>query len=194
MRCGSVRTCCEGSWGNFWTYISCPRCESHFLHVSLTVKFPAGLLNCRACWRRYEYVHVFFPPVVSAVWSEHNSHVWKAHDNCKWVTSSSHLPQRAFNRKSACSFGRDFIINLAPSSSFSLSENLPDPGKAQDFMKKFNQVLGEDEKLRLQLEQLISPTCSCKQAEQCVVSTTAVPAIRHRLIERIKNCRIGFFF
>ncbi len=55
-------------------------------------------------------------------------------------------------------------------SSLSFSENLPDPGKAQDFMKKFNQVLGEDEKLRLQLEQLISPTCSCKQAEQCVVS------------------------
>lgn len=50
------------------------------------------------------------------------------------------------------------------------SENLPDPGKAQDFMKKFNQALGEDEKLRLQLDQLISPTCSCKQAEQCVVS------------------------
>lgn len=62
--------------------------------------------------------------------------------------------------------------------SLPLSENLPDPGKAQDFMKKFNQVLGEDEKLRLQLEQLISPTCSCKQAEQCVVSTTPVPAIR----------------
>lgn len=37
-------------------------------------------------------------------------------------------------------------------------------------MKKFNQVLGEDEKLRLQLEMLISPTCSCKQAETCVVS------------------------
>lgn len=51
-----------------------------------------------------------------------------------------------------------------------LTENLPDAGKAQDFMKKFNQVLGEDEKLRLQLEMLISPTCSCKQAETCVVS------------------------
>uniref|UniRef100_A0AAR2KNW6 PDS5 cohesin associated factor A n=1 Tax=Pygocentrus nattereri TaxID=42514 RepID=A0AAR2KNW6_PYGNA len=50
--------------------------------------------------------------------------------------------------------------------------NLPDPGKAQDFMKKFNQVLGEDEKLRLQLDQLISPTCSCKQAEQCVREIT----------------------
>lgn len=53
---------------------------------------------------------------------------------------------------------------------FMLTENLPDAGKAQDFMKKFNQVLGEDEKLRLQLEMLISPTCSCKQAETCVVS------------------------
>uniref|UniRef100_A0A8C1C3F8 PDS5 cohesin associated factor A n=2 Tax=Cyprinus carpio TaxID=7962 RepID=A0A8C1C3F8_CYPCA len=53
-----------------------------------------------------------------------------------------------------------------------IAKNLPDPGKAQDFMKKFNQVLGEDEKLRLQLEQLISPTCSCKQAEQCVREIT----------------------
>uniref|UniRef100_A0A667G1Y4 PDS5 cohesin associated factor A n=1 Tax=Lynx canadensis TaxID=61383 RepID=A0A667G1Y4_LYNCA len=45
---------------------------------------------------------------------------------------------------------------------------LPDPGKAQDFVKKFNQVLGDDEKLRSQLELLISPTCSCKQADVCV--------------------------
>lgn len=52
------------------------------------------------------------------------------------------------------------------------TENLPDAGKAQDFMKKFNQVLGEDEKLRVQLEVLISPTCSCKQAEICVVRGT----------------------
>uniref|UniRef100_A0A667GLM8 PDS5 cohesin associated factor A n=1 Tax=Lynx canadensis TaxID=61383 RepID=A0A667GLM8_LYNCA len=48
------------------------------------------------------------------------------------------------------------------------SEILPDPGKAQDFVKKFNQVLGDDEKLRSQLELLISPTCSCKQADVCV--------------------------
>lgn len=47
---------------------------------------------------------------------------------------------------------------------------MPDPGKAQDFVKKFNQVLGDDEKLRSQLELLISPTCSCKQADVCVVS------------------------
>ncbi|KAG5845267.1 hypothetical protein ANANG_G00136970 [Anguilla anguilla] len=53
-----------------------------------------------------------------------------------------------------------------------IAKNLPDPGKAQDFVKKFNQVLGEDEKLRAQLEQLISPTCSCKQAEVCVREIT----------------------
>uniref|UniRef100_A0A8D0CEA7 PDS5 cohesin associated factor A n=1 Tax=Scleropages formosus TaxID=113540 RepID=A0A8D0CEA7_SCLFO len=53
-----------------------------------------------------------------------------------------------------------------------ITKNLPDPGKAQDFMKKFNQVLAEDEKLRAQLEQLISPTCSCKQAEVCVREIT----------------------
>ncbi|XP_062243807.1 sister chromatid cohesion protein PDS5 homolog A isoform X2 [Platichthys flesus] len=54
----------------------------------------------------------------------------------------------------------------------SISKNLPDAGKAQDFMKRFNQVLGEDEKLRVQLEMLISPTCSCKQAEICVREIT----------------------
>uniref|UniRef100_A0A2K5IBE2 PDS5 cohesin associated factor A n=1 Tax=Colobus angolensis palliatus TaxID=336983 RepID=A0A2K5IBE2_COLAP len=49
-----------------------------------------------------------------------------------------------------------------------IAKNLPDPGKAQDFVKKFKQVLGDDEKLRSQLELLISPTCSCKQADICV--------------------------
>uniref|UniRef100_A0A8K9WX82 PDS5 cohesin associated factor A n=1 Tax=Oncorhynchus mykiss TaxID=8022 RepID=A0A8K9WX82_ONCMY len=52
------------------------------------------------------------------------------------------------------------------------TQNLPDAGKAQDFMKRFNQVLGEDEKLRVQLDTLISPTCSCKQAELCVREIT----------------------
>jgi len=49
-------------------------------------------------------------------------------------------------------------------------------------MKKFNQVLGEDEKLRVQLEMLISPTCSCKQAEICVVRgihSSAVAVTNH---------------
>uniref|UniRef100_A0A8C7YJY7 PDS5 cohesin associated factor A n=1 Tax=Oryzias sinensis TaxID=183150 RepID=A0A8C7YJY7_9TELE len=53
-----------------------------------------------------------------------------------------------------------------------IAKNLPDAGKAQDFMKRFNQVLTEDEKLRVQLEVLISPTCSCKQAEICVREIT----------------------
>ncbi|XP_067892633.1 sister chromatid cohesion protein PDS5 homolog A isoform X2 [Heterodontus francisci] len=53
-----------------------------------------------------------------------------------------------------------------------IAKNLPDPGKAQDFMKKFNQVLGDDERLRVQLELLISPACSCKQAEICVREIT----------------------
>lgn len=48
--------------------------------------------------------------------------------------------------------------------------NLPDPGKAQDFVKKLAQVLDDDERIRDQLETLVSPTCSCKQAEVCVVS------------------------
>ncbi|PKU43555.1 hypothetical protein llap_6131 [Limosa lapponica baueri] len=50
-----------------------------------------------------------------------------------------------------------------------ITRNLPDPGKAQDFMKKFTQVLEDDEKIRSQLEMLVSPTCSCKQAEGCVL-------------------------
>ncbi|XP_025062880.1 sister chromatid cohesion protein PDS5 homolog B isoform X2 [Alligator sinensis] len=53
-----------------------------------------------------------------------------------------------------------------------ITRNLPDPGKAQDFMKKFTQVLEDDEKIRSQLEMLVSPTCSCKQAEGCVREIT----------------------
>lgn len=51
----------------------------------------------------------------------------------------------------------------------SFKGNLPDPGKAQDFVKKLAQVLEEDDKIRKQLETLVSPACSCKQAEGCVV-------------------------
>uniref|UniRef100_A0A3B3UW46 PDS5 cohesin associated factor B n=1 Tax=Poecilia latipinna TaxID=48699 RepID=A0A3B3UW46_9TELE len=51
-----------------------------------------------------------------------------------------------------------------------ITRNLPDPGKAQDFVKKLAQVLEDDERIRDQLETLVSPTCSCKQAEVCVVS------------------------
>ncbi|XP_029458531.1 sister chromatid cohesion protein PDS5 homolog B isoform X2 [Rhinatrema bivittatum] len=53
-----------------------------------------------------------------------------------------------------------------------ITRNLPDPGKAQDFMKKFTQVLEDDEKIRGQLETLVSPTCPCKQAEICVREIT----------------------
>uniref|UniRef100_A0A8C0J9G0 PDS5 cohesin associated factor B n=1 Tax=Chelonoidis abingdonii TaxID=106734 RepID=A0A8C0J9G0_CHEAB len=53
-----------------------------------------------------------------------------------------------------------------------ITRNLPDPGKAQDFMKKFTQVLEDDEKIRNQLEMLVSPSCSCKQAEGCVREIT----------------------
>uniref|UniRef100_A0A8C5UVH0 PDS5 cohesin associated factor B n=1 Tax=Microcebus murinus TaxID=30608 RepID=A0A8C5UVH0_MICMU len=61
----------------------------------------------------------------------------------------------------------DLIKNI-----FLMLRNLPDPGKAQDFMKKFTQVLEDDEKIRKQLEVLVSPTCSCKQAEGCVREIT----------------------
>uniref|UniRef100_A0A6Q2XCK9 PDS5 cohesin associated factor B n=1 Tax=Esox lucius TaxID=8010 RepID=A0A6Q2XCK9_ESOLU len=50
--------------------------------------------------------------------------------------------------------------------------NLPDPGKAQDFVKKLAQVLEDDERIRDQLEALVSPACSCKQAEVCVRDIT----------------------
>uniref|UniRef100_UPI00358F06DF sister chromatid cohesion protein PDS5 homolog B n=1 Tax=Myxine glutinosa TaxID=7769 RepID=UPI00358F06DF len=53
-----------------------------------------------------------------------------------------------------------------------LAKHLPDPGKAQDFMKKFNQVLAEDERIRAQLHVLVDNACSCKQAEVCVREIT----------------------
>uniref|UniRef100_A0A4W3JVA6 PDS5 cohesin associated factor B n=1 Tax=Callorhinchus milii TaxID=7868 RepID=A0A4W3JVA6_CALMI len=55
---------------------------------------------------------------------------------------------------------------------FFLLGNLPDPGKAQDFMKKFDQSLEEDERIQSQLDVLVSPSCSCKQAEGCVREIT----------------------
>lgn len=64
--------------------------------------------------------------------------------------------------------------------------NLPDPGKAQDFVKKLAQVLEEDEKIRKQLETLVSPTCSCKQAEVCVVRTFILALCA--VIERLTLC------
>uniref|UniRef100_A0A669BHL1 PDS5 cohesin associated factor B n=1 Tax=Oreochromis niloticus TaxID=8128 RepID=A0A669BHL1_ORENI len=53
-----------------------------------------------------------------------------------------------------------------------ITRNLPDPGKAQDFVKKLAQVLDDDERIRDQLETLVSPACSCKQAEVCVRDIT----------------------
>uniref|UniRef100_A0A8C1HN25 PDS5 cohesin associated factor B n=1 Tax=Cyprinus carpio carpio TaxID=630221 RepID=A0A8C1HN25_CYPCA len=44
--------------------------------------------------------------------------------------------------------------------------------ETQDFVKKLAQVLEEDEKVRKQLETLVSPSCSCKQAEVCVKEIT----------------------
>uniref|UniRef100_A0A8C6SEP1 PDS5 cohesin associated factor B n=1 Tax=Neogobius melanostomus TaxID=47308 RepID=A0A8C6SEP1_9GOBI len=46
------------------------------------------------------------------------------------------------------------------------------PRKAQDFVKKLAQVLEDDERIRDQLETLVSPSCSCKQAETCVRDIT----------------------
>ncbi|XP_057676684.1 sister chromatid cohesion protein PDS5 homolog B [Corythoichthys intestinalis] len=53
-----------------------------------------------------------------------------------------------------------------------ITRNLPDPGKSQDFVKKLAQVLEDDERIRDQLETLVSPSCSCKQAEVCVRDIT----------------------
>ncbi|XP_061103891.1 sister chromatid cohesion protein PDS5 homolog B-like isoform X2 [Conger conger] len=53
-----------------------------------------------------------------------------------------------------------------------ITRNLPDPGKAQDFVKKLAQILEEDERVRQQLDTLVSPACSCKQAEDCVKDIT----------------------
>lgn len=111
----------------------------------------------------------------SAVWGQQHGHVWEANEYCQWVKALSSISPHA----SWCvliflwKFSENVKILFLTVSIF--TENLPDAGKAQDFMKKFNQVLGEDEKLRVQLEMLISPTCSCKQAEICVVSCLLQP-------------------
>ncbi|TMS14267.1 Sister chromatid cohesion protein PDS5-like protein B [Larimichthys crocea] len=60
-----------------------------------------------------------------------------------------------------------------------ITRNLPDPGKAQDFVKKLAQVLDDDERIRDQLETLVSPSCSCKQAEVCVVLSFTHPVSFH---------------
>uniref|UniRef100_A0A671NUB6 Sister chromatid cohesion protein PDS5 homolog B-like n=1 Tax=Sinocyclocheilus anshuiensis TaxID=1608454 RepID=A0A671NUB6_9TELE len=79
-----------------------------------------------------------------------------------------------------------------------ITRNLPDPGKTQDFVKKLAQVLEEDEKIRKQLETLVSPSCSCKQAEVCVVSTVSLHlagkstcSYRHRIHQ--SHSFISFF-
>ena len=70
--------------------------------------------------------------------------------------------------------------------------NLPDPGpsKAQDFVKKLAQVLEDDERIRDQLETLVSPACSCKQAEVCVVSAASGRSEERRVgKECLRLCR-----
>uniref|UniRef100_A0A6Q2YQ73 PDS5 cohesin associated factor B n=1 Tax=Esox lucius TaxID=8010 RepID=A0A6Q2YQ73_ESOLU len=72
-----------------------------------------------------------------------------------------------------------------------ITRNLPDPGKSQDFVKKFVQVLEEDEKIMKQLHTLVSPACSCKQAEGCVRDITKMLGKMVKfLLERIAPVHI----
>ena len=52
-----------------------------------------------------------------------------------------------------------------------LPGNLPDMSKAQEYMKKFNKSLMEDTRLRAHVTHLVGPDCSCKKAEEHVVSS-----------------------
>ena len=47
---------------------------------------------------------------------------------------------------------------------------LPDPSKALEYIKKFNQIVSEDNRIRGFLIKMTSPDCTCKKAEECVVS------------------------
>ena len=53
-----------------------------------------------------------------------------------------------------------------------LPGGLPDPTKANEYIKKFNEIVHEDTRIRGYLIKLTSTDCTCKKAEECVVSRT----------------------
>lgn len=49
-----------------------------------------------------------------------------------------------------------------------LSRTFPDILKPQEYLKKFNIMLKDDARLRLQMKTLVGPSCTCKKAEEIV--------------------------
>ncbi|GFO14487.1 sister chromatid cohesion protein pds5 homolog b [Plakobranchus ocellatus] len=49
-----------------------------------------------------------------------------------------------------------------------LSRTFPDHLKPQEYLKKFNIMLKDDARLRLQIKTLVGPSCTCKKAEEIV--------------------------
>ena len=57
---------------------------------------------------------------------------------------------------------------------FSFQENLPDPSKNIEYIRRFNKMLSTDQKLQVSLGKLVNPQCSCKAAQEYVVSELSV--------------------
>ena len=57
--------------------------------------------------------------------------------------------------------------------------NLPEPVKGQEYMRRFSKMIQEDSRVRTQIVKLLSPDCTCKRAEECVVSDNIR---RHELV------------
>ena len=51
-----------------------------------------------------------------------------------------------------------------------LVENLPEPNKAAEFMRKFSSILRTDQRVRQTTLKLTAPDCQCANAEDYVVT------------------------
>ncbi|XP_014675735.1 PREDICTED: sister chromatid cohesion protein PDS5 homolog B-like [Priapulus caudatus] len=49
-----------------------------------------------------------------------------------------------------------------------LSRQLPDTAKAQEYIRRFSDMLRDDNRVRAYMDKLVSPDCMCKKAEECV--------------------------
>ncbi len=54
------------------------------------------------------------------------------------------------------------------------AEGLPDPPKSLESLKKFYKMVEQDQRIRALLVKIVSPDCSCKKAEECVVCSQVV--------------------
>lgn len=54
-----------------------------------------------------------------------------------------------------------------------LAETLPDPPKALDQLKKLNELMRDDKRLRALMKYLVSSDCNCRKANDNVVRSFA---------------------